>query len=274
MVAPEWRLRGIGPALSEMHNQSARITLSLGMSEAAYRAYRTAGWVDLGNVPTYLRILDPARCARVSGRTDSLATMAACIAGPLFGLYDALHTGLARLGRARLVPIPAFDARADALWRSACSSYPVLSFRDVRSLSWRFDAGPMASRHQRFYLTWNGGVTGYIVLRIDEWKEERVAVLVDYFASPRWLPVLFAHAISAARKEGAIALVCRTLNHKARTGLKALGFLMLENGYRNPTRMLLRLGEPTAELSPHVAAPRNWLVTAADSDTGLRELTP
>ncbi|HYG88098.1 MAG TPA: GNAT family N-acetyltransferase [Azospirillum sp.] len=274
MVAPEWRLRGVGPALSEMQADASQVALALGMSDAAYRSYCTAGWFDLGSVPTYLRVIDAASCVRLGKHSAPLLRVAASVADLPLRAFDMVCAGMARLTGTRLVPIPAFDDRVDALWLSASRFYPVVAGRDRRRLGWWFDTGPKAQRYRRFYLTRNGAVKGYIVLRADVWEGKPLGVVIDYFAAPGWLPLLFAHTIAFARNERMIAVTCRTLNRRAHNGLRALGFLTLENGYQTPTRMMLRTNGTAAELAPLLQDRNNWMVTTGDSDTGLRELGP
>ncbi|HYH22860.1 MAG TPA: GNAT family N-acetyltransferase [Azospirillum sp.] len=271
MVAPEWRLRGVGPALSEAHAAASDVTLGLGMSEAAYKAYRTAGWIDLGLVPTYCRVLEARRCARALAVRGPLLPLAAALATPALDLAGFLCDTGARLFGTRLVPIPAFDEAVDDLWATVSPHQPVLARRDARTLSWRFDARN-ADRYRRFYLMHRGVVKGYAVLRVDRWEAEPIGVVIDYLARPEWLLPMLAHLTRLARREGLVALLCRTLNEPADRVFKALGFLQFRQGHRTPTRAMARLGENARDAAELIGDRRNWLITAGDSDTGLREL--
>ncbi|HYD66572.1 GNAT family N-acetyltransferase [Azospirillum sp.] len=273
MVAPEWRLRGVGPALSETHAAASDVTLGLGMSEAAYKAYRTAGWIDLGFVPTYFRVLEARRCARALAVRGPFLPVAATLATPALDLAGFTYDIGAKLFGTRLVPIPAFDAAVDELWAAVSPHQPVLARRDLRTLSWRFDARH-ADRYRRFYLVHRGSVKGYVVLRVDRWAGEPVGVIIDYLARPEWLLPLLAQLTRLARREGLVALLCRTLNEPADRVFKALGFLQFRQGHRTPTRAMARLGETARDAAGLIGDRRNWLITAGDSDTGLRELGP
>ncbi|MBF0375522.1 MAG: GNAT family N-acetyltransferase, partial [Alphaproteobacteria bacterium] len=57
MVAPEWRLCGVGPALYGEVQQSEATLCGLGVSDDALPAFRRAGWLDLDRVPRWLRLL-------------------------------------------------------------------------------------------------------------------------------------------------------------------------------------------------------------------------
>lgn len=272
MVAPEWRLRGVGPGLSESHALASPVTVSLGMTDAAFKAYSRTGWIGLGTVPTFVRPIDARRCRTVSPYRGPLVNIATALAGPaLTGLSLASGT-MARLRGARLVEIPAFDARADTLWEAAKGQAPVMARRDLNWLRWRFDAIWMADKLRRFYVMRRGEVMGYLVLRIDQWKGEPIAVVIDYLARPGWLGPAFALAIERARKDGATALLCRTLNARAVRTFGSLGFLCLKNGLRMPTRIMARTGPGGERFKEVISDPKNWIITTADSDMGFRSL--
>lgn len=270
MVAPEWRLRGVGPALSAAHVAAAPVTIGLGITDAAFRSYRSAGWLDLGLVPTWVRALDAARCLRLGAVRHPLVRLAARIGVPVSDAVASAWSWVAHRLGARLEPVAAFDERVDDLWRQVAGRYPVLARRDYRSLAWRFDAVPRAERFQRAYLLRKGVIKGYLVLRVDRWQGEPVGVIIDYLASPEWLPTLLAQAIGLARRQGLVALVCRTLSPTG--AFSVLGFLPLHQGLRWPTRVMIRTGDEAAELTPIIARRANWFITAADSDAGLQEM--
>lgn len=272
MVAPEWRLRGVGPVLSEAHVAAGAVTIGLGITEDAFRSYRSAGWLDLGLVPTWVRVLDVTRCLRLGAVRHPVVRLAARVGVPLSGAVASVWIWAAHRLGARLEPVAAFDDRVDDLWRQVAGRYPVLARRDHRSLGWRFDAVPRADRFQRGYLLRKGAIKGYLVLRVDRWRGEPVGVVIDYLASPEWLPTLLAHAIGLAGRQGLAALVCRTLNPTGAAAFATLGFLPLYQGLRWPTRVMIRTDGAAAGLRPILARRANWLITAGDSDAGFQEM--
>lgn len=272
MVAPEWRLRGVGPALSETQAGAADVTVSLSMTDAAYKSYKRAGWLDLGSVPTYLRVLDPPRCLRVSPYDGGLARLVASVGKPAMTAASLATHATARLFGARLVEVERFDHRVDALWEASAGQHAVIARRDLAFLRWRFDSNPQAARHRRFYVMRGETLLGYVVLRVDPWKGEPVGVVCDYLARPGWLMAAFALVVEQARRERMAALMCRTLNQQAARPLSMLGFLCLKNGLRTPTRMMARPALDQPELKTLVGDPRQWFVTVADSDMGFRGL--
>ena len=272
MVAPEWRLRGVGPALSETHSTASEVAVSVGISDAAYKAYKRGGWLDLGGLTTYVRLINLGRCVRASTHDGRISrTLAACGA-PFAAAASAGFAGLAWLRGARLVEVPAFDGRVDGLWAAASPRHAVIARRDQRFLSWRFDRCPSAGRFRRLYVLRRGELMGYLVLRADRWKGASVGVVVDYLARPGWESRVFALAVEFARREGLAALLCRTLNAAIERPLTGMGFLCLRNGLNAPTRIMARPGPGGEDLAGVLSNPRNWFVTAADSDLSFQEL--
>lgn len=272
MVTPEWRLRGVGPALSEAHAMASPVTLSLGMTDAAYKSYRRTGWIDLGTIPTWVRPLDLAACRRAGPPAGTLLRAAALVGGPMLAAH-ALAGGFAgRLAGARLVEVPAFDERSDALWEAARRQHPLGAVRDRAALSWRFDRTWTADGLRRFYVMRGRRAMAFLVLRADPWKGERLAVVLDYLARPGWTAAALALAVEQARRDGMAALLCRTLNTRAVGAFRALAFLRLANGVRMATRAMARIGPGGEPVRALVEQPANWFLTAADSDIGFKPL--
>lgn len=272
MVAPEWRLRGVGPALSETHTGASDLAVSLSMTEAAYKSYKRGGWLDLGNVPTYLRVIDPLRCLRVSPYGGGLAKLVARVGKPALA---SASMGYGLLGQAARCPAggdrpfrlprrrPLGGGVAAAFGdRPARLGLPELALRPV----------PQTDRFRRFYVMRGETVLAYVVLRVDHWKGEPVGVVCDYLARPGWLMAAFSLMTELARREGMVALMCRTLNAQAARPLSMMGFLCLKNGLRTPTRMMVRPALDQPELAGTVGDPKNWFVTIADSDMGFKGL--
>lgn len=256
MVAPPWRLRGVGPALYGAVRDSETILCGLGVSEDARPALRRAGWLDLGRVPRWLRLLRPLEPGQrllgtwmAGGRLAGLSRFAA----PLLEGLDAVLWATARAAGTRFEAIAAFDRRVDALWPLAARHYPVIARRDFAHLAWRYDDSPQAAAYRRFVLLRGGTLLGWAVLR----HEREVAVLVDHLCEPRWQGALFVHCLAEARRQGATALACLALPRGTQAVLRSLGFVR-----RPGPRLVVSADEEIALLS----RPGNWFVTEGDSD--------
>lgn len=260
MVAPEWRLRGIAPALIVGLSNAAPVTAGLGIADEAHRALKRAGWHDLGNVPRWWRLLAPLP----GGIAGSRARWASWLAAPALRAADAALAPLLAAGSGvRLVPVAAFDERVEAIWRSCRGEHPVLAVRDHAALRWRFDQGPGHGAYRRFLLLRRGRPLGYFVLRVGTVATHglRRALLVDFLCPRRWQPVLFAQAVRAARREGVSVLQCLCPAPAAGRALAAIGFLR-----RPGQRLMLHLRPDAEESCAMLTDPAQWFVTFADSD--------
>lgn len=266
MVEAKWRLRGVGPALIATVLENRTIVGVLYASRDGYPAFLNSGCVDLGPMPRYRRPLDPGRALQHPRVPSGLRKLAPVIA-PAVRLADSGVAAATRLGGARLVPIDAFDERADEVWASASEAYPVLGRRDHEALAWKIDQRPDQHLLQRYYLVRGRQTIGYVVLRptIATTSLERTAVVVDYLARPRWVAPLLLAAGREARRDGAVALSCRTRNPLADRALRYAGFLRTPLSEEYPIHHLVHCTDEPG-ICALVRDPDCWFLTAADGD--------
>ncbi len=261
MVRPEWRLKGVGPALSETSASENGITAALGVTEAAHKAFLRAGWIDLGVVPEFVRPVDVGSMMKVRSFDHRLVRLAGPIANWLMRMNHRVLKACVCARKAATQLVPAFDARVDQLWANVKEHYPVIARRDWQALKWRFDSVPNPSRYRRFYLLEQDQLRGYAVVRLSTQHELPVAVIVDYLASPRWQTPLIASCIQQLGTEVA-AIYCSTLNSTLHASLRLLGFLRSSAG----PRVVIRLADGCESLRTVLADRQNWFLTKADSD--------
>lgn len=257
MVEPEWRLRGIAPALGEALQDSTPLLCGLNISDAAHKAFRRAGWRDLGTVPRFARLIRPLAAGQTplgSQAATPAQALASRLAAPLFAAFDAIALPAWR-GRSRLEAIERFDERVAAVWRRAAPHYPVMARRDLETLRWRYDLAPHAEAYRRHYLTRNGETLGYVVTR----SKGQSLVAVDYLCAPDDVAPLFAHTLRLARRSGARLLVCLAQAPAVQRRLLPLGFVRLTG-----PRFMIRPTDGLADA--RLADPAAWYLTDGDSD--------
>lgn len=265
MVAPEWRIRGVGPGLTAAYSEQRSCVAGLTQNEDAVNIYRRAGWADLGSVPVLMRPLDAAELVRRAPFAARLRR-----AAPVLGLggrvVDAVLAGGARLAGLRLVPVDSFDERVDQVWERSAPDYAVLSRRDATTVRWYFDERPEAAEYRRFYLVRGATVLGYVALRATEHWGGTTMSVIDYLAPARWVAPLLTLAGHWARRQGAFALMCRTRCAPAERSLRAAGFLERGQSGASPLRFFALCTVPDEAVTAAVARPEAWFVTAADAD--------
>ena len=272
LVAPEWRLRGVGPCLMDAQAGHSPIALALGVGDMAYPSYLRQGWFDVGPVPTYVWPLRPSQLVTFAPARYARLAPAARIADPAAGAACALLSRLCALMPGTFVPIGAFDRRVDRVWDAVAPHIPLIAQRNADTLRWRFDEIPDHDDHHRFYLMADGEVVGYAVLRFDRWRGRTFGLVIDYLAPNARIPALFGHCLRAAQRMGAAALVCKTLNQGADLRLRSLGFIRTERKPFWPTRFMVHLPDDREALSESMRDPSRWFITMADSDIGLDHL--
>jgi GNAT superfamily N-acetyltransferase len=263
MVDPEWRVRGIGPGLVDTHLQQRDLVVGVTPSEDAIKLYARFAWTDVGTVPSYLRPLDIRRTFQLAPVPARLRRLGPVLA-PVLRLVDAVLTLVLRLAGVRLTPIDRFDERVDEVWERSSPDYPVVACRDAAHVRWRFDECPEAGGLQRYYLTRGRRTLGYVVLQPGERWDHPVSLVVDYLAPGRWVAPLLTCAAHEARRQGAFALVCRTLNRPADRWLRMALFIRRGMDVAAPLRLLVHCRTPV--MCSVLGNPDGWLLTAADSD--------
>jgi GNAT superfamily N-acetyltransferase len=265
MVAPDWRIRGVGPGLVATHAEQRTCVAGLTQNEDAVNIYRRAGWDEVGTVPVYMRPLDPVELARRAPFAARLKPVAPVLNGALRAVDLGLG-GAARLAGLRLEPIEQFDERVDQVWERSVGDYPVLAKRDAATVAWQFDQRPEAADYRRFYLVRGSSVLGYVALREgDHWGGFSMSV-IDYLAPARWVAPMLTLAGIWARRQGAFALMCRTVCPPAERSLRAAGFLPRGLSAALPLRMFVHCSLPDEAVKAAVGRPGAWFLTAADAD--------
>lgn len=264
MVDPAWRLRGVGPALSEAFLDDKPLVLGLGITDAAHRAYLRAGWYDCGEVPRYVRVMAPLP-KRINGHPAWAANggirALAAVAIPMLRTLDLGLASLARLGGVSVATISAFDDRVEEVWQRLSGLHPVIPVRDAQWLHWRFEDAPHRHGYHRLYLHKGGGLVGYAVLRMQELEGLKRCALVDHLCEPDIETGLLAHCLCAAQALGAEVVTCLAPVRGTQTRLRRLGFAR-----RGGARLMVRASGDADRLLPMLWHHARWFLTFADSD--------
>lgn len=273
MVDERWRLRGVGSALAEAQRQAQRITCGVRMNEHVQEICERSGWIDLGDVDRYVVMVPGAASTQVVGswREQAVAAGLQVALAPCRALRS-VHTR-----HHRLVPVDAFDERADDVWSRAAPDYRVIARRDTESLRWRFDDSPFAGSYCRFFLLNRGFPTGYVVMRRTVVGGAVTLRIVDYLAPLGELAALFSLCVEEARRDSDVGFVdVLTRNRLAVPSLWTMGFATANRfgsleRFASCVRLMVSLAEGDP-LRDTLADPRAWFLTGGDADIDLIEL--
>jgi GNAT superfamily N-acetyltransferase len=260
MVHPDWRLKGIAPALLQTSGASTDIMLGLGIEDEAFKTLHRRGWTEVTRMSYFVRPLDPKACGAGLNAPKLLTQLAP---GVLFRGSAAMAGSIMGMARgAVLEPVPAFDERADAIWALASRDYPIVVKRDFASLKWRYDEVPQHALYMRYYLRRKGAVVGYAVVRPKSWNGYTAASVVDYFAPRDSLSSLLALLFRELNRTGAVAVFVDQIHAGTEKSLKALGCLRVRSSWRFMFDVADR-GSPRAS---RLADAASWHVLPGDSD--------
>ena len=245
-VSPEAEGQGHSIALAKAWIEGVDVALALGLAETSYLICRRLGFVDLGFVPFYQAVLDPA-------------AIAAKRYGWLAGRLAVPVAAAMRLARRRR-PLPAgmdvqeatgIGPEYDALWHIARGGYDACVRRDASYVRWRYRETP----HKPYAILEarrDGVLTGFAVTRHEDYRGLRLGWLVDLFAA-------------ADDRGSRDALVAAVLQRFARAGVARVQALCTS---RPLVEALERHGFFPGEAKGHLCARAQNVPMPASPDAG------
>ena len=240
---------GIVAALVD-HPATGDRQLGKHVAEAMMTVLYRCGFADVPDAGNLMR--------RVSVRTPLRRGLGSS-AGNLFGAFVDLAI--------RLPPRPSlsvrrfdepFDARFDLLWQRARDAYPAITRRDAAVLQWHYREHP-DTRYQTLVIEQGDRLRGYLVFKVWERKQRRIARLVDLLVLPGDLEAMRALtsvALRTMREQAAERVDWFVSGGEAGRVAHELGF----------TARLTRRGRPQPLLARGL--PPDLYVTSGDGDGG------
>jgi len=277
MVAPEARRRGLFVTLAretyrQMDDAGVALTYAFPNPVSLVAFVERLGWMQVGGVPRYVRVLDARGAARAAGR-----------AGPAGWLYALWLGALSRPG-IRREPAPAsglsvrlvetLDERFDGLWAEASRSFPIAVVRDSAYLRWRYLEHP-ASPYLVLAAERGSRLAGLAVLSTRDVGSAGIIALTELLVAPGDREAglaLVAECVQRARQAGGAQLQCWLLPHPAfyRDMLEQSGLIFRAVRYapglvRYTTPHIIRM-HPAHSVSPDPTLAENWYLSAGDYD--------
>jgi GNAT superfamily N-acetyltransferase len=173
--------RGLGALLSNAWSDHEDVALALGLTPSSYPLFKKLGFVDVGPVPFFQKIMDPCEVAR-----RRLGHLAGTLAAPVLAALLRLRLGREPRPPADVAvrPVRGFSDEYVGLWERARASYAMCVRRDPAYLRWKYLDCP----HRRYDLLEarrGGALVGYAVSRLDDYKGTRLGWIVDVFTDTR-----------------------------------------------------------------------------------------
>lgn len=258
-VRAEARGRGVGGLLFGTWSDHVEVALGLGLTPSSYGLFRKLGYIDVGPVPFYQKVLD-AKAVAVRRLGPKLGRMASPILGWGLGIRHPDRRGNAPPAL-EVTPITRFEPGYDKLWERVGSSYAMCVRRDAAYLNWKYVDCP----HRRYALREarrSGELAGFVVSRHEDFRGLRLGWIIDVFTEEgdeEARDSLVAVALDDFRAAGVARVQAFSLN-------AALGRALLQRGFMagpSPMQFCVRARVAADEV---FADRGRWHVVFGDSD--------
>ena len=257
IVDPEQRRLGLGPMLMREVMRQFDVTLNVGPGADARELLGRMRWTNFGELPRYVRVLDPVAASRVIGfqvETPSKGVAAA----------DAA-VSVRRIDR--------FAESAGSLWNRFARSHVAGGCRTSEYLNWRYVDHP-AFEYRLFEACRNGVLTGLAVYRLERVLESPVTIgrIVELICVEDAGEALLHAVVEDARGHAALVDFFCTLS-RYQALMQAAGFSDSSEPWIAAVPTVFqpidrrRTGIPfMADLTKANNADADWYVTKGDAD--------
>lgn len=214
--------RGLGMLICDAWSDHDDAALALGLTPSSYPLFKKLGFVDVGPIPFYQKVVSPLAIARkrLGGALGTLAAPALAAALRLrFGAEPEAPAEVA------VRPATGFADEYDGLWERARASYAMCARRDARYLRWKYLEAP--KRYAIWEARRGGELTGYAVGREDEYRGLKLGWVVDVFSDTRdraTKDALLATLLGAFRASGVARAQAYSMNAALAADLRRFGF--------------------------------------------------
>jgi hypothetical protein len=200
-VAPEAEGLGDSIGLIRAWMQSVDVAFVLGLAPTSYLICKRLGFRDLGYVPLFQAVLDPAAIAR-----QRWGKVAGAVAAP----FSSAAMWVVRRRRGRIPgdpdvkPAGEIGADYDELWQRARAGFAMCVRRDAAYVRWRYQRAPN-KQYDILEARRSGELVGFVVCRHEDARGIRLGWIVDLFAGQddrATRDALIAAAMSAFARAG------------------------------------------------------------------------
>lgn len=215
--------RGLGALLSNAWSGHEDVALALGLTPSSYPLFKKLGFIDVGPVPFYQKVLRPLAIARRRlGRALGTLLAPALAAGLRLRFGQEPHGARA----VEVRPVTRFGAEYDTLWTRARASYVMCVRRDAAYLTWKYLECP----HRRYDVREarrEGTLAGYAVSREDDHRGLKLGWIVDVFTETtdeEAKDALIGSVLASFRASGVVRAQAYSLNRPLALTLRRHGF--------------------------------------------------
>jgi len=272
-ILTEYRNLGISTFLiqharEEAGRQFASFLLG-GMNENSYNVFKQSGFVNLGNIPRYIKILDIKTVLRSYGLPRFLylaADKIVRLTRKLLPFKKRMHDKAVELEM-----VNGFDDEFKRFWDSVAVYYRCIARRDLSFLKWRYRNQPLWT-YTTLRVKRDNNMKGFAVLREADIKNgrlkgKRIGVVSDILITPQdrvSTQRLLTAILEFFQTKGVLLIKCDILNNFVEEALQKAGFWRIKSRHAFMLNLYNRnISKSDKDLA---AARKNWFISSGDSD--------
>ncbi|HKO97263.1 MAG TPA: GNAT family N-acetyltransferase [Pyrinomonadaceae bacterium] len=265
MLAPEYRGQKLGKRLLLLARETYPTMLALGYNQMSGNVLRSLGWIEMGAIDRYQKLLFPGYGLR---ETAAFA--------PLRGLVNLAYSpfrpkekALTPAGAYTIEEVANFGPQFDDLWTRASVPFPCAIMRGSNFLEWQFMRQP-GKRFDVLGCYRDGRLMGYVVLFFRKPECDNAppkGAITDICYDPEngeeTIDELLKAALRLSLKKRAGSLVTDVREPRIKAALERFGFWQIK---KSPLFMIYSPNRQDVMYQP-----ANWFLTRADSDVSIFE---
>lgn len=261
IILPEYRRKGLGMALVKEANQHFDAFLAIGGTDMSSNLFTKMGWILLGYVPYYIKVLDLKALFKYKIKNLLIRIILLMAVSPYIKICNYLKRPVEHRD-IKIRVIDSFDEGAELFWKEIEHFYKIIIPRDKAYLNWKYDAQP-GMHYVKFRADRNNRLCGYIVVRVIKTGASNAEGLIaDIIAKPddkNAVNALILAALNYFKSENCLIARCSINDKNIEKVIAGCGFIKR----RPQMRFLIKKNLDGLE---NIYKLEDWHITAGDSD--------
>jgi GNAT superfamily N-acetyltransferase len=273
IVREDFRGKGLGKQLVMAAREKYPTMITLGINEQSAGLFRSMGWVEMGWIHRYQKLLYAGNGTAGAARIAPVRGFLNLLTAPMRIGVGGVGTG----GKYATRTIREFGTEFDELWERASGQWGCAARRDARTLKWQFVEQP-GKRFEIVGCYEKERLAGYVVLffrktlasagsAVGPAKAAISDILYERENGAEIVDALIDVALRKAMELRAGSLVTDVLDGLVEARLKRRGFWKIK---RSP-QFMGWVASSDVEAKSVICNPQNWFLTRGDSDVSIIE---